>query len=83
MVHRQIRYTHRPVCQPFIHPLCRRAGETYSGHFIDLDLSDWTVLVFDFTFDIFSHVQIPVPLSLPVAVSRALHVEYDQLTRQG
>lgn len=42
---------------------------THPRHLIDLDVSDWTVLGFDFTFDVLCHVQVPVAFSLPVIVS--------------
>lgn len=44
--------------QPYsIHPTKSAVQRmTHSGHFVDLDLPDWAILVFDFPFDILSHV---------------------------
>lgn len=39
---------------------------TYRSHLVHFDTLDLTVLALDFTFDIFSKIEVPVSLSFPV-----------------
>lgn len=58
------------------------SGMTHSGHLVDLDFPDRTILAFDFTFDILGHIQIPVSLRFTFRQLKSFSLK-DILTRQG
>lgn len=43
-----------------------RSVPTYRSHLVHFDTLDFTVLALDFTFDIFSEIEVPVALSFPI-----------------